>query len=287
MIWLLCFVLAALTSPFKSKIRLEAENAALRHQLIVLRRKLRGRVKLANSDRWFFIQLYRWFPSILEVLTVIRPETLVGWHRAGFRSYWRWKSRSLGGRPQIETDLRALIRQMSVENSLWGAPRIHGELLKLGFEVAQSSVAKYMVKRRGPPSQGWRTFLRNHAPDIAAMDLFVIPTIGFDLLYAYIIVRLDRRELVWISVTTHPTAEWVARQITARPTYFSSDARGGRQSTDRPASHCDAFFYPPITGHSQRQSACLKGAKRRRRAGHLGAVSSRIRSSIRCGPPCS
>jgi len=103
---------------------------------------------------------------------------------------------------------------MSIENSLWGAPRIHGELLKLGFEVAQSSVAKYMVKRRGPPSQGWRTFLRNHAPDIAAMDLFVVPTIGFDLLYAYIIVRLDRRELVWISVTTHPTAEWVARQIT-------------------------------------------------------------------------
>jgi len=214
MIWLLCFVLAALTSPFKSKIRLEAENAALRRQLIVLRRKLRGRVKLANSDRWFFIQLYRWFPSILKVLTVIRPETLVRWHRAGFRSYGRWKSRSLGGRPQIETDLRALIRQMSIENSHWGAPRIHGELLKLGFEVAQSSVAKYMVKRRGPPSQGWRTFLRNHAPDIAAMDLFVVPTIGFDLLYAYIIVRLDRREMVWISVTTHPTAEWVARQIT-------------------------------------------------------------------------
>jgi len=138
----------------------------------------------------------------------------VRWHRAGFRGYWRWKSRPLGGRPQIDTDLRALIRQMSIENSLWGAPRIHGELLKLGFEVAQSSVAKYMVKRRGPPSQGWRTFLRNHAPDIAAMDLFAVPTIGFDLLYAYIIVRLDRRELVWISVTTHPTAEWVARQIT-------------------------------------------------------------------------
>jgi hypothetical protein len=117
-IWLLCFGLAALTSPFKSKIRLEAENAALRHQLIVLRRKLRGRVKLANSDRWFFIQLYRWFPSILEVLTVIRPETHVGWHRAGFRCYWRLKSRPLGGRPQIATELRGLIRQMSMENPL-------------------------------------------------------------------------------------------------------------------------------------------------------------------------
>ena len=111
-------------------------------------------------------------------------------------------------------ELRVLIRRMSVENPLWGAPRIHGELLKLGFEVAQSSVAKYMVKRRGPPSQGWRTFLHNHAPDIAAMDLFVVPTLGFDLLYACIIVRLDRRELVWINVTPHPTAEWVARQIT-------------------------------------------------------------------------
>src|SRR5215469_9885595 len=214
MIGLLYFVLAVVALPFKSKLRLEAENAVLRHELIVLRRTLHGRVRLKNHDRWFFIQLYRWFPAIVEVLTIIRPETLVRWHRVGFRCYWRWKSRSLGGRPQIDTELRALIRRMSVENLLWGAPRIHGELLKLGFEVAQSSVATYMVKRRGPPSQGWRTFLRNHAPDIAAMDLFVVPTIGFDLLYAFVIVRLDRRNLIWISVTANPTAEWVARQIT-------------------------------------------------------------------------
>jgi transposase InsO family protein len=214
MIGLLRFVLATLISPFKSKVRLEAENAVLRHQLIVLRRRLHGRVRLTNNDRWFFIQLYRWFPSILQVLTIVRPETLVHWHRAGLRCYWRWKSRPLGGRPQIETELRVLIRRMSVENPLWGAPRIHGELLKLGFEIAQSSVAKYMVQRRGPPSQGWQTFLRNHAPDIAAMDLFVVPTIGFDLLYAFVIVRLDRRDLVWINVTANPTAEWVACQIT-------------------------------------------------------------------------
>jgi transposase InsO family protein len=214
MFGLLSIFLALLTVPFKSKSRLEAENAALRRQLIVLRRKMRGRVRLTNNDRWFLIQLYRWFPSILQVLTIVQPETLVRWHRAGFRCYWRWKSHSRGGRPQIETDLRALIRQMSMENPLWGAPRIHGELLKLGFEVAQSSVAKYMVKRRGPPSQGWRTFLRNHAPDIAAMDLFVAPTIGFDLLYAFVIVRLSRRDLVWINVTTNPTAEWIARQLT-------------------------------------------------------------------------
>src|ERR1700756_470406 len=124
---------------------------------MVLTRRLHGRVRLTNSDRWFFIQLYRWVPSILQVLTIIRPETLVRWHRAGFRCYWRWKSRPLGGRPQIEAELRALIRQ-STENPLLGAPRIHGELLKLGFEMAQSSVAKCMVRRRGPPSQGWRTF---------------------------------------------------------------------------------------------------------------------------------
>src|ERR1700726_3171786 len=214
MIALICFVLAVVASPFKSNIRLEAENAVLRHQVIVLRRKLKGRARLTNNDRWFFVQLYRWFPSILPVLMIIRPETLVGWHRAGFRRYWRWKSNSRGVPTRIEIELRALIRQISTENQLWGAPRIHGELLKLGFSVAQSTVAKYMVKRRGPPSQGWRTFLRNHTPDIAAMDLFVVPTIGFKLLYGLVIVRIDRRDLVWINVTTNPTAEWIARQIT-------------------------------------------------------------------------
>ena len=122
MIGLLLFVLAILVSPFRSKSRLEAENAALRHQLIVLRRKMQGRVRLTNNDRWFFIQLYRWFPSIMQVLTIIRPETLIRWHRSGFRCYWRWKSLPLGGRPQIEAGLRALIRRMSMENPLWGAP---------------------------------------------------------------------------------------------------------------------------------------------------------------------
>jgi transposase InsO family protein len=214
MIALLCFFLTLFASPFKSKSRLEAENAVLRRQLIILRRKLRGRVHLTNGDRLFLVQLYRWFPSVLKTITIIRPETLVRWHRARFRQYWRWKSRSLGGRPQVDAELRALIRRMSVDNPLWGAPRIHGELLKLGFEVAQSSVAKYMVKQSGPPSQGWRTFLHNHGPDMAAMDLFVAPTIGFNLLYAFIIVRLARRDLVWVNVTPHPTADWIARQIT-------------------------------------------------------------------------
>ena len=149
MIALISLVLNLLAAVFKSKSRLEAENAALRQQLIVLQRRVRGRVRFNNGDRLFFVQLYRWFPSILAAMLIIRPETLVRWHRAGFRRYWRWKSPARGGRPQIGSDFRALIRRMSIENPLWGAPRIHGELLKLGFEVAQSSVAKHMVKRRG------------------------------------------------------------------------------------------------------------------------------------------
>src|SRR6266581_1014172 len=182
MIALLCLFLALFASPFKSKSRLEAENAALRHQLIVLQRRVRGRVQLTNGDRLFLVTLYRWFPSVLRAITIVRPETLVRWHRAGFRQYWRWKSRSLGGRPKIDGELRALIRRMSAENPLWGAPRIHGELLKLGFEVAESTVSKYMILRRGPPSQSWRTFLRNHAHAIAAIDLCVVPTLTFERL---------------------------------------------------------------------------------------------------------
>jgi hypothetical protein len=177
MIGLFCFVLAVLASPIKAKLRLEAENAVLRHQSIVLRRSLQGRVRLTNNDRWFLVQMYRRFPAILKVVTIVQPETLVRWHRAGFRRYWRWKSNSRGGRPRIEMELRVLIRRMSTENQLWGAPRLHGELLKLAFSVAQSTVAEYMVKRRGPPRQGWRTFLRNHAPDIAAMDLFGVAAV--------------------------------------------------------------------------------------------------------------
>ena len=150
MVALIFLFLNLIASPFKSKGRLEAENAALRQQLIVLQRKVGGRVRFTNSDRVFFIQLYRWCPSVLKAMMIIRPETLVRWHRAGFRRYWRWKSHSTGGRPQIHAELRALIWRMSVDNRLWGAPHIHGELLKLGFAVAQSTVAKYMVKKGDP-----------------------------------------------------------------------------------------------------------------------------------------
>src|SRR3982074_1724335 len=211
---LLCFVLAVLASPFKSKSRLGAENMVLRHQLNVLRRKAQGRIWLTNNDRWFLVQLYRWFPSIRQMLTIVRPETLVHLHRAGFGCYGRWRSRSRGGRPPIEADLRVLIRRMSIENPLWGAPRIHGELLKLGFEVAQSTVAKYMAKSGRGRSQTWKTFLHNHAAGIGAMDFLIVPTVGFKLLFVLAILRHERRRLISLSVTGNPTAEWIVRQIT-------------------------------------------------------------------------
>ncbi len=211
---LLRLFLAVVTSLIMSKARRAADNTALRHQLIVLRRKLPGRVRLSNDDRLFFVWLWRLFPSALDAVLIIRPETLIRWHREGFRRYWRWKSRARGGRPRVDSERRSQIRQMNVENPLWGAPRIHGERLKLGFDVAQSTVAKYMIRRRGPPSQGWRTFLQNHAPDIAAIDLFVVPTINFGLLYGLVIVGLARRNLIWVNVTANPMAEWIAREMT-------------------------------------------------------------------------
>jgi transposase InsO family protein len=150
----------------------------------------------------------------LDAITVVKPETVIRWHRRGFRAHWRWKSRRRGGRPRIDREIRALIRRMSKENPLWGAPRIHGEPLMLGIDVAESTVARYMTRRQGPASQGWKTFLRNHAGGIASIDLFVVRTISFKLLYGLVILRHARRRLVSISVTSNPTAEWIAGQVT-------------------------------------------------------------------------
>jgi hypothetical protein len=196
---------AVLGSLCRSHAGREAEILFLRQQLLVLKRSAPGRIRLRSTDRLIFVCLYRLFPSLLEAAVIFKPETLVRWHRGGFRLFWRWKSRRRPGRPAVPTGIRVLVRQMSRENPLWGAPRIHGELLKLGIEMAQSTVAKYMGRRRGPPSQGWKTFLNNHAPDVAAIDLFVVPTIGFKLLYGLIILNLGRRRLVWANVTANPT----------------------------------------------------------------------------------
>jgi len=198
---------------FKSRRRLEVENVFLRHQLnIALRRRL-PRLRLRGSDRALLVLMTRLWPSLLGLARVVKPATILRWHRAGFRTYWRWKSRGRAGRPRIERELRDLIRRMNTENPLWGAPRIHGELLKLGFEVAESTVSKYMIRRRGPPSQSWRTFLRNHAEAIAAIDLCVVPTLTFECLFAFLVVGHGRRQLQWFAVTRRPMAEWLAQQI--------------------------------------------------------------------------
>ena len=198
---------------FRSKSSLEAEILALRHQLNVLRRTSPRRPVFSNFDRMIFVCLYRIAPRILDALTIVEPETVIRWHRAGFRSFWRWKSRRRVGRPSVTREIRRLIREISLANPLWGAPRIHGELLKLGIDIGQTSVGKYMARRRRPPSQGWRTFLSNHADGIASIDLFVVPTISFKLLYGLLILRHDRRRILWVGITTSPTAEWIARQV--------------------------------------------------------------------------
>jgi transposase InsO family protein len=205
---------SALVLLFRSRASLAAEILVIRHQINILRRHSPKRQTFNAMDRLIFAGLYRLAPTVLNALAVLKPDTVIKWHRAGFRSYWRWRSRRRGGRPTLPTEIRKLIREMSIANPLWGAPRIHGELLKLGIDIGQTSVAKYMVKRRGPPSQGWKTFLHNHADGIAAMDLFVVPTISLRLLYGLLIMGHGRRQILWFGVTANPTAEWIANQVT-------------------------------------------------------------------------
>jgi len=243
---LLNLLLYAIVARFRSRAALEAELLAVRHQLLVVHRRRQFRPRLTLVDRLIWIFLYRIWPRSLDAMVIVKPDTVVRWHRIGFRAYWRWTLRARGGRPRVDPTLRGLICEMSRDNPLWGAPRIHGELLKLGIEIAQSTVAKYMIKQRGPPSQSWGTFLRNHAPEIAAIDLFVVQTIGFRLLYALLILRLDRRRLVWINVTPNPTAEWIARQITEAFPWDEAPHDAGRGWPSSGSCH------PPSSANSPR-----------------------------------
>jgi transposase InsO family protein len=213
MLAILHLLVASVANLFKSRRRLEAENLFLRHQLNISLRRGPPRLRLRGGDRALLVWMTRLWPSLLGLVRVVEPATILRWHRAGFRSYWRWRSRKRVGRPRIDRGLRDLIRRMSQENPLWGAPRIHGELLKLGFELAESTVSKYMIRRRLPPSQSWRTFLRNHAEAIAAIDLCVVPTVSFECLFAFVVMGHGRRQLLWFAVIRHPTAEWLAQQI--------------------------------------------------------------------------
>jgi putative transposase len=198
---------------FRSRAALELKLLALQHQLAVLRRQRPGRPQLSSLDRLLWVWIYRIWPQVIDAMVLVKPATVVDWHRRGFRFYWCWRSRR-PGRPRINPQIRDLIRCMSKANPLWGAPRIHGELLKLGIKVSQATVGRWMPWRPKVPSPTWRSFLGNHLPDIAAIDMFVVTTATFRLLYALIVLSLDRRRVVHFAVTANPTQDWLARQMT-------------------------------------------------------------------------
>jgi putative transposase len=214
MITLLKPLLDTIIGMLRSRALLHLEILALRQQLAMIADRDRKRMRFHQRERLFWVLLYRCWPGCLQTLRVFQPDTLVRWHRKGFRFHWRWKSRrGQDGRPAIDQEVRELIRTMSRDNVGWGAPRIHGELRMLGIDVSQSTVAKYMVRHRKPPSQTWRTFLDNHVADLVSVDFFTVPTATFRILYVFVILRHDRREVVHFNVTQNPTAQWTAQQI--------------------------------------------------------------------------
>jgi transposase InsO family protein len=212
----------------------------------------RKRLSFRTSERLFWVWLYRLWPTCLQTLMIFKPErrppdTLVRWHRKGFRLYWGWKSRRRqGGRPAVDPEVRELIRRMSRNNIGWGAPRIHGELQMLGIQISESTVAKYMIRYRNPPSQTWRTFLDNHVSDLVSVDFFTVPTATFRVMYVFVILHQERREIIHFNATYHPTAEWTAQQVV------------------------DAFPFDTAPRYLIRDRDCIYGARFRNRAKSLG-----------------
>lgn len=213
MMSVLLSLLLTLRSCARSRAVLQLEVLALRHQVQVLQRSRPQRLRLAQADRLLWVWLSSVWTEWRAALVIVKPETVIAWHRRAFRVFWRWKSRRRIGRPSVPSDVRALIRSMSDANPRWGAPRIHGELLKLGIDVCQATVAKYMVRRRQPPSQTWRTFLANHVGQIVAADFFVVPTATGRLLFVLVMLAHERRRVVHVAVTEHPTAAWTGQQL--------------------------------------------------------------------------
>jgi putative transposase len=206
--------LSMLRSCFQTRACMQIEILALRHQLAVLQRRTQKRPSLRIADRLLWVILSRVWAQWRSALVVFKPGTVIAGQRKGFRLYWRWKSRAgKSGRPRMSLEIRKLIRQMSTANPLWGAPRIHGELLKLGIQISQATVAKYMVRQRKPPSQTWRTFLENHVQQLVAIDFLVVPTVSFRLLFVFVVLGHHRRHAIHFNVTAHPTAEWTGREI--------------------------------------------------------------------------
>src|SRR5215468_5249 len=207
-------LLITLRSILRSRLDLQFEILALRHQIGVLQRSAKKRPRLTATDRLLWVSLSRIWRHWRSTLVLVKPETVVAWHRKGFRLFWTWKVRhGQPGRPTITREIRDLIRRMCRENPTWGAPRIHGELLKLGIDIGESSVTKYMVRSRKPPSQNWRTFLENHLSQIVSVDFFTVPTLRFQVLYVFLVLAHDRRRIVHCNVTAHPTAEWTGQQL--------------------------------------------------------------------------
>ena len=213
MMYLFLAFLASFRIHFRSSAQTQIEILALRHQIGVLQRQC-PRPRLRTVDRRFWLFLFRFWSRWESALAILKPNTIVGWHRQGFRWYWTWKTRhGQNGRPAVAKGTRELIRTMSRDNPLWGAPRIHSELLKLGIKISEASVAKYMIRNSKPPSQPWRTFLNNHVSQLVSVDFFTVPTVTFRLLYVFVVLQHDRRRVVHFNVTAHPTAAWTARQI--------------------------------------------------------------------------
>ncbi len=234
-------LLRTLISTLASHRKLALENLALRQQIVVLQRSVK-RPCLKKSDRVFWVLLARIWKDWTKALILVKPDTVVRWHRTGFRLYWTWKSRRKGhGRPAVPAEVRQLIRRMSRANPLWGAPRVHGELLKLGIEISQAAVSKYMVRRRKPPSPSWRAFLDNHVKDLVSIDFFTVPTVTFRVLFVFVILAHERRRIIHFNVTESPTAKWTAQQIVeafpwdTAPRYLLRDRDGiyGHEFTSR------------------------------------------------------
>jgi putative transposase len=214
MLSVLCLFLSTMLSVFRSRAALQVEILALRHQICALRRSGKKRPRLTVADRVFWAWLSEAWADWRSALVIVKPETVIAWHRKGFRLFWTWKARhGQTGRPTVSQDIRDLIRTMSRANPLWGAPRIHGELLKLGIDIGQTSVSKYIVRQRKPPSQTWRTFLDDHVQQLVSVDFFSVPTIRFEVLYVFLVLAHERRRILHFNVTAHPTAEWTAQQL--------------------------------------------------------------------------
>jgi putative transposase len=257
---MITLILIGLLRGIRTHRALVLENLALRHQLAVLQRSA-PRLRLRRSDRLFWVLLSRLWSGWPDGVSIVQPATVIRWQRTGFKLFWTWKSRRNGpGRPVVAPEIRALIRRMSQANPLWGAPRIHGELQKLGVEISQAAVSKYVVRHRRPPSQTWPTFLDNHLQTLVSVDLFVVPTVLCKVLFVFVVLAHERRRVVHINVTDAPTAQW-----TPSNSWRPAPGRLPRDTSCAIAMRC--------TGSRSRNERSPWGSpKSRRRLGRLGRI---------------